>query len=123
MMFAVVAVLLIAFVLFAVRSCGDDDKSAEPAEPKATPTVEASPTPRNQSTAYIVKRIKPRLDKISGLDTKVTCPKTVKLVAKEKITCDVFRTPDGKGDPIALVTVTMRDKTGYFTWESESTGS
>ena len=112
----VVAVLIAAALVFGVRSCASDDTNGS--KPKATATATTvKPKIPSTSTGYIIAKIKGRLETITGRPVKLDCPKRIDLVKGTKMTCKVFYTKDPKTQ-VAEAVVTMKDRTGVFTWKS-----
>lgn len=112
----VVAVLILAALVFALRSCGSGSSDGAPKPTTAaTPDKPKIPT---TSTGYIVTRIKGRLESITGRPVKVVCPATIELVKGTKITCKVYYSDKNPKTQVAKAIVTMKDRTGVFVWKS-----
>lgn len=111
----VVSLLILAGLLFALKACDSDNT---PPAPRATPTVAPIPS---TSTDYIVDKIKARLTQTTGRAVALGCPERINLVKGTTMKCPVHYADDPTADPIAEAVVTMKDKTGVFTWVSNPT--
>ena len=111
-MLGLVGIALVAAIYFMIKTSfgGDDD-----AKPEATPTQTQVVY---MSTSGVVDNIERRLEKRTGGDLKVRCPRKVDSAMGTTFRCSV-RTVTGT-EKIALATVTIDGPDGDFTWTSSS---
>ncbi|KQX75217.1 MULTISPECIES: hypothetical protein [Aeromicrobium] len=109
-MLGLVGIALVAAIYFMIKTTGGGDD-----EPEATPTTTKVVY---MSTNGVTDNIERRLEKRTGGDLRIRCPKKVDSAIGTTFRCSV-RTATGT-EKIALATVTIDGPDGDFTWTSSS---
>jgi hypothetical protein len=108
--YSVATALIIAGLLYGLRTWGGDDEKATPSNPTVAPV-------KYMSSDGIVENIERRLTQHEGQQMKATCPKRVPMTVGDKFNCKVYFA--GRDDVIATARVKIDGPRGEFSWKSE----
>lgn len=119
----VVLLLGVAALLFALRSCAEDEPVAEEPQPTASPSPSPTLEAAKMGTTTIEESIKARLDEVSGRPTRIECPERVAQKVGTAFECDVFFDDEPETAAVATAAVEIDGPDGHFTWTSTPTSN